>query len=280
MIRKFAAVPGSKWRRSKWRWTAVSAIPSSFFMILAGAATLVAQQAPAQPPTQQAPAQPAAAQKPDTQQPNSQEASPEESTSRRKVKPRDYKNWSFNVGGGASVDNGATKTYVRGGGVVAAAGVARNYSKYFGLRADFQWDNLPLRNSALQLAQARSATSQAYTVMVDPIINIPVTTNWGGYVLFGPSYVHRSGTLDSSTALPGSACNGFFVWWGACFNGSLPINGKFLSESQNEFGFNFGGGITRKITPRVELYAEFRYVRGTHSGIQTAFRPITLGLRW
>jgi opacity protein-like surface antigen len=279
MIRKFAAVPGCKWRCSKWRWTVVSAI-LSFVMILAGAATLVAQQAPAQPPAQQAPSQPAAAHEPDNQRPSSQEASQEESTSRRKVRPRAYKNWSFNVGGGASVDNGATKTYVRGGGVIATAGVARNYSKYFGLRADFQWDNLPLRNSALQLAQARGATSQAYSVMVDPIINLPVTTNWGGYVLFGPAYVHRSGKLDSSTALPGSACNGFFVWWGACFNGSLPINGKFLSQSQNEFGFNFGGGITRKIRPNLEVYAEFRYVRGTHSGIQTAFRPITLGLRW
>ena len=149
MIGKFVAVPGCKWRCPKWRWTVVSAI-LSFVTILAGAATLVAQQAPAQPPAQQAPSQPPAAHEPDNQPPSSQEASQEESTSRRKVKPRAYKNWSFNVGGGASVDNGATKTYVRGGGVIATAGVARNYSKYFGLRADFQWDNLPLRNSALQ----------------------------------------------------------------------------------------------------------------------------------
>ena len=273
MIRKFAAVPG-------WKSRVVSAT-ISLLTILVGAATVVGQQTPApQTPAQQAPAQPpAAAQSPDNQ-PSSQEASPEESTSRRKVKPRDYRNWTFNVAGGASVDNGATKTFVRGGGIVAAAGLARNYSKYFGFRADLQWDNLPLRNSALQLAQARSATSQAYTIMVDPIINIPVTPNWGGYVVFGPSYVRRSGSLDSSTAVPGSACNAFFVWWGACFNGSLPLNGKFLSETQNEFGFNFGGGITRKITNRIELYAEFRYVRGKHSGIETAFRPITLGLRW
>src|SRR5271169_621018 len=273
MIRKFAAVAG-------WRSTVVSAT-ISLLTILAGVATVVAQQTPApQTPAQQAPSKPPAAQPPDNPQSSSQEASPEVSTSRRRVKPRDYRNWTFNVGGGASVDNGSTKTFVRGGGVIAAAGVARNYSKYFGFRADFQWDNLPLRNSALQLAQAHSATSQAYTIMVDPIINIPVTTNWGGYVLFGGSYLYRSGKLDSSTALPGSACNAFFVWWGSCFNGSLPINGKFLSESQSEFGFNFGGGITRKITPRVELYGEFRYVRGTHSGIQTAMRPITLGLRW
>jgi len=276
MIQKFAAVP------NRFVSTVIF-----FVTILPGAATVVAQQTPAQQtpaqpsPVQQTPSQPpAAAQPPDNQQSSSQEASPEESTSPRKVKPHDYRNWSFNVGGGASITNGSTKTFVRGGGAVGAAGVARNYGKYFGLRADFQFDNLPLRNSALNLAQAPSATSQVYSVMVDPIINIPVTTNWGGYVVFGPSYLHRSGKLDSSTAVPGSGCNAFFIWWGTCFNNSLPVTGKFLDESQNAFGFNFGGGITRKIRPHLELYGEFRYLRGTHSGIQTALRPITIGLRW
>jgi opacity protein-like surface antigen len=266
MIRKFAAVP---------TWRVVSAV-LFFVTILAGAATVVAQQTPAR----QTPSQPPAAQQPDNQQSSSQEASAEDTISHRKVKPKDYKNWSFNVGGGASIPNGTTKTYTRGGGAIAAAGVARNYSKYFGLRADFQWDNLPLRNSALHLAQAPGATSQVYSLMVDPIVNIPVTKNWGGYVLIGGSYFHRSGNLDSSTAVPGSACNGFFIWWGACLANSLPLNGNFLSESQNQFGYNLGGGITRKIRPNLELYAEFRFMHGSHSGIQTALRPITIGLRW
>jgi opacity protein-like surface antigen len=116
--------------------------------------------------------------------------------------------------------------------------------------------------------------------MLDPIINIPVTKRYGGYVLIGPSYYHRSGKLDSSTAIPGSACNGFWDWWGACSAASLPLNGKFLSASQNEFGYNFGGGLTRRIRPNVELYAEFRYLHGKHSNITTDLRPITIGVRW
>jgi len=169
---------------------------------------------------------------------------------------------------------------VRGGGGVAAAGVARNYSKYFGLRLDFQFDNLPLRTSALELAQAPGATAHAYSLMLDPIINIPVTKNWGGYLVFGPSFVHRSGKLDSSSAIPGSACNGFFTWWGHCFDSSLPINGNFLHSSQNEFGYNFGGGITRKIRPNMDFYAEFRYLHGKHNNITTDLRPLTIGIRW
>ena len=263
MIRKFATIPGLILFQS-----------ALILIVVMGVATVQAQQAPAS----QAPAAAQTQQQPD--QSSSQEASPEESTSSRRAKKRDYKKWAFNVGAGANLPSSTTDTYVRGGGGVAAVGAARNYSKYFGFRLDFQFDNLPLRDSALQLAQAPSATNHVYALMLDPIINIPVSKNWGGYLVFGPSFQHRSGKLDSSSAIPGSACNGFFNWWGSCHAGSLPIDGNFLHSSQNEFGANFGAGITRKLRPNLELYAEFRYMHGKHSNIGTDVRPITIGLRW
>jgi len=262
MIRKFATIPGLK-----LFYTEI------LVMVLMGVVTVHAQQAPAQEP-----AAPAATQQQPDQTSSSQETSDE--TAPRKTKKPNYKKWTFNAGGGASLPSGTTDTYVRGGGGVAAVGVARNYNKYFGFRLDFQFDNLPLRSSALQLAQAPGAHNHVYSLMLDPIINIPVSKNWGGYLVFGPNFLHRSGELDSSSAIPGSACNGFFVWWGNCHAGSLPIDGNFLHSSQNEFGGNFGGGITRKLSPKIELYAEFRYIHGKHSGITTDVRPITIGLRW
>jgi opacity protein-like surface antigen len=278
MIRKFAAV------------SAVRKVLSATFLatIFAGAA-VHAQQTPAQQtPDQQTPAQPTsptpAQPSPDTQQSSSQESSSQEPTTEtihRKVKPREYKNWTFNVDGGESLINGTTNDWVRGGGGIAAAGAARNYSKYFGFRLDFQFDNLPLRNSALEQAQAPGANSHVYSLMLDPIINIPVSKVWSAYVVFGPSYLHRSGKLDSSTALPGAACNPFFEWWGRCVGGSsLPLNGDFLHSSENQFGYNLGAGIARKIRSNLELYAEFRQVHGTHNGITTDLRPITVGVRW
>jgi len=249
--------------------------------ILAGATSVHAQQTQAQQPAaQQPPAQqPSAQPQPENPQAGNQEASAEEIPG-RKPKVKDYKNWVFNVGGGASLTNGTTAKFVRGGGGIAAAGVARNYGKYFGIRADFQFDNLPLRTSALQSAQAPSATSHVYSLHLDPIINIPVTKVWGGYILGGGSFFHRSGKLNSSTALPGSACNGFFLWWGPCTNSNLPLNGRFLNSSLNQFGENFGGGITRKISTNMEIYAEFRYLHGKRNGITTDLRPITVGVRW
>jgi hypothetical protein len=96
----------------------------------------------------------------------------------------------------------------------------------------------------------------------------------------GGGFFHRSGKLDSSTAIPGSACNPFFTWWGNCFNASLPLNHNFISTSQNEWGENFGAGIARKVSPNIEIYGEFRYLHGKHSGVTTDLRPITVGVRW
>lgn len=266
MIQKLAAVPGLR-----------LALGAIFLMVLAGTPTVRAQQTPA--PPAQAQSQPGSPQA-GSQQSGSQETAQEEQIPQRRAKPKDYKNWSFNIGGGGSLTNGTTTKFARGGGGVIAAGAARNYSKYFGFRLDFQWDNLPLRSSALQLAQAPGATSHVYSFHLDPIFNIPVTRVWSGYFLIGPSYYRRSGKLDSSAVIPGSACNDFFVWWGTCFNASIPLNKQFLSTGLNQIGENFGGGVARKINSNIELYAEFRYLHGARSGISTDLRPITIGLRW
>ena len=243
------------------------------------------------PPAAQTPAAPPAAPAPDAQQPSTpspaaqtasgQEPADEESTSRRK-KPKDYKNWTFNVGAGANIDSGATKTWVRGGGFAASAGVARNANKYLGLRADFIYADLPLRDSTQNYAQATGATSYMYGVTLGPIINLPVTPRYSGYILFGPGYYHRAGSLQGDTTVPGSGCNAFWNWWGACSisNISIPLSGNFIDTSQNQFGYTFGGGVARKMPSGAEIYLEFRLMHGSHNGITTDVRPITIGFRW
>jgi hypothetical protein len=306
MIRMFAAVPcGYKPGRYRLRVALIVAAISG--TVLAGRATVVGQDNQAQPtqsqqnpaqqsqpqpdpaqqgqtqqdssqPTQQPSGQPSSPQAGASQQSSSQEASPEESI--RRVKPKNYKNWNFNVGGGANVASGSTHQYVRDGGGVGAVGAARNFSQYFGFRADFQYDNLPLRQSALQLAQANGASSQVYAFMVDALFNIPASRDWSGYFIIGPGFLHRSGKLDSSAALPGASCNGFYVWWGPCLAGGLPLDQDFLKENQNEAAINFGAGVAHKIRTNLEIYAEFRVIHGSHDSRTTDVRPITVGVRW
>jgi hypothetical protein len=255
------------------------------FAVLGTVPRLVAQDPPQPPaqdssqPQQQPPQQAQPAQQPaDNGQSSSTEATPEET--QRRVKAPTFLKWQFNVGGGAGLTTGTTKTYVRSGGGIAAAGAARNFSQFFGFRLDFQWDNLPLRDSALSLAQAPGASSHVYSLMLDPIFYLPFNKEWSAYIVGGPSYYHRSGKLDSSSAIIGSPCNGFWDWWGACYADSIPLTGQFLHASQNEIGENFGGGIAHRVRSNIEVYAEFRIMHGSHDNITTDLRPITIGVRW
>ncbi len=265
------------------KFASVSALKLLLFTSLV--ALLPSRQALAQSPaTSQSPAaqQPATptTQAPAAQQPSSdQESAEEESTSRRK-KPKEYKNWVFNVGAGANTDSGATKNFVRGGGFVGTAGVARNANKYLGLRAEFIYADLPLKDSALVLAEATGATSYVYAATLDPIINLPVSKDWGGYIIFGAAYYHRAGSLDNDTTVPGSPCSAFWRWWGNCTASNVPISGDFTNTSLNQGGYNFGAGISRKTPSGVEIYAEYRFMHGAANGNTTDFRPITIGFRW
>jgi len=207
----------------------------------------------------------------------SQEASDADIAGKPKAKVRDYEKWQVNVGGGASLPGGTTHTYVRGGGGVASVGVARNANKYIGLKAEFWWENLPLRSSALELAQASSATSGVYVVTLGPVFNIPVTSKYSGYFVAGPSFDHRYGTLNSSTIPPGSACGGFFSWWTYC---PISLPSDFAKTSQNQLGVNLGGGIARKIGKKAELYIDWRYQHASHNKVPTDNKPITIGVRW
>ena len=278
MIRKFATI--SVDRIVQW---------GILLTILAGVATVHAQSSPdqqsaapsqaqQQQPSQSQPQQPAQTQQPPSDQ--EQEATPEESAPIHRVKPKLYKNWVYNVGAGASVTSGTTKTYARSGGPVGAAGVARNFSQYFGLRLDFQYDDLPLRASALQLASSTGGNAHVYALNFGPVINLPFTKDWGAYIVGGLGFYRRAGKLDDSQAIAGSTCNGFFKWWRYCFNGNLPINGQFLHSSQNELGEEIGAGVTRKIGTNREIYAEVRDFHGSHGGVTTDLRPITIGVRW
>lgn len=263
------------------KFASKTALPLLALTFLLGAQAF-AQTTPAAPaPDATPPAQQPAAQTPaPAAQPAAGQQTVDEEVSLRRKKAHDFRNWDFNAGAGANTDSGATRNYVRQGGFVAAGGAARNANKYLGLRADFIYADLPLRDSTQALAQATGATSYALSLTLGPIINIPVTSEYSGYLLFGPAYMHREGSLDSDIAVPGSACNGFWTWWGRCRNASIPLSGNFVNSSVNQYGYNVGAGVARKTPSGVEIYAEFRFMHGSGDYTTTDFRPITIGFRW
>ncbi len=250
----------------------------TFVLFAQSAAPSGTGQAPAQTQPANTPSTPQAS---GAQQPSAgqEPAEEEESTSRRKA-AHNYKKWEFNVAAGVNTTSGKTKNFVRGGAFTAMAGAAANANRYLGLRLDFTYANLPLRANALELAQATGATNYALSGTLDPIINVPVTKDWGMYFVFGPSFIHRHGSLDNDTTPPGSPCTAFWRWYTGCLNASVPLNGNFVNPTQNEWGYNVGAGISRKVPSGVEVYLEYRLMHGSNSGVTTDFRPITIGFRF
>lgn len=138
--------------------------PANIFTAHAFAQTTAGQTPSATPTTPATNAQqPSSPQQPAEEE----EESVREGISLRK-KTHDYKNWNYNVGVGANVDSGKTKTFVRGGGLGATFGVARNANKYFGLRADAFAEDLPLKQSSLSVSGASSATSYLLALTLGP----------------------------------------------------------------------------------------------------------------
>lgn len=269
------------------KFATASALTLLVLTILLGAQGFSQTTPPTQPPAappdaaQQPAANQPSAQQPAAQQPtNGQESAEEVPLPRRKARPKNYKNWTFDAGLGASLESGSTQSFVRQGGPLATAGVARNANKYLGLRADFIFANLPLRDSVLQVAPATGDNNNLYAITLDPIINIPASKTFGGYILLGAGFYHRHGSLSGDNTVPGSACTPFWTWWGACEGVSIPVSGDFINSNVNAFGYNFGAGLTRKMPSGVEIYGEFRLMHGKNGPITTDVRPITIGVRW
>ena len=199
----------------------------------------------------------------------------------RKTRPPDYRKWTFSVGGGANLPRGTTQTFVKGGGGTVTAGAVRNFNRVLGVDLDFMWNNLPLRDSALRLAQAPGARANLYSLSLDPVFNIPVTKHYGGFITPGIGFYHRSGELDSTTVITGSPCNPFFQWWGSCVVNGIPLNQHVRTSSQNALGGNIGFGLTYKLRPMgPRIFFEYAFHHTSHNGITTDVRPVTVGVRW
>ncbi len=243
-----------------------------------------AQQPATQPSTSQtAPEQQSSSGSAAGQQPTSSsagQASEEpEITARRRRAPV-FSKYEFNVGVGADLGAGVTQDFIKGGALTLNAGAARNFNHIFGFRLDFFYADLPLRANALQIAQASTGTNRAFAFTLDPIFNIPVSQHYGGYLILGPDYIHRSGSLTKSVGAVGGFCNAFWTWWGNCNVFGLPPNRTFLSTSVDQYGYNYGAGLYRRFENNHQIYLDFRALHGTEQGVTTDFRTLTLGVRW
>lgn len=197
-----------------------------------------------------------------------------------------FNRFNFTAGGGLGIGRGDVANFV-GNSYHGVVGGGVNFSRMFGVDAEYMYYDLSFRPSAVQIGTP-DPSGHLQSVSLDGIVNAPLHLGkLGVYGIFGVGFYRRSVSLAHSQPLTfGTNCQPVWVWWDInCGLNNTVVNpqGQTMSSlSKDAGGFNYGGGVTYRFNhfPHAKLYIEGRYHKAYHSDVQTIVMPITLGLRW
>jgi hypothetical protein len=213
--------------------------------------------------------------------------------------------YTFLVGAGFTVPVGNSHGYLAPSYNIQA-GVGRNFSKKFGVQAEFDWANFGFQTATLNNLLAIynndldaglpqiGGNSHIWSFTLDPIMNFYSSDSWGAYVIGGGGFYHK--TANFTTPSIGQECDIF----GNCFQ--FQANQTIDKYTSNAIGVNGGAGVTYKFSrfAAEKLYAEARYVYTFNSArtfslgdanlnglnvfpqnsAKTGFIPVTIGVRF
>jgi hypothetical protein len=215
--------------------------------------------------------------------------------------------YTFLAGGGFTLPVGGSHSYLAPSYNIQV-GAARNFSKTFGVQAEFDWANFGFQTATLNnqldiyngtcsggcgLTQL-GGTSHVWSLTLDPIMNFYTSDTWGAYVIGGGGYYHK--TANFTIPSTGQYCDPYY----GCF--TYQANQTIDKYTSNAFGVNAGVGGTYKFSrfASTRFYVEARYVYTFNSARQfsygdingnnfnvfpensakTGFIPITFGVRF
>ena len=198
----------------------------------------------------------------------------------------DFNRFNFTVGGGLGIGRGEVASFV-GNSYEGVVGGGVNFSRMFGADAEYMYYDLGLRPSVSQSQSLNGASGNLQSVSLNGIVNVPRHYGkLGAYGIFGVGFYRRSVSANKESLPFGAICQPAWArWWGInCVNGVITTpQGQTLSSfSKDAGGFNFGGGVTYRLSRlyNAKLFIEGRYHRAYQSDGQTIVFPITVGLRW
>jgi hypothetical protein len=138
---------------------------------------------------------------------------------------------------------------------------------------------------------------QMHTGLFDLIYKVhPKESPFGGYVLGGGGIYHRIVQLTTPSVGYATVCD---PYWFVCYPAAVPVDQIIGNRSENDFGINFGGGVTFGHFESAKFYVEARYhyvwgktinptnIAGTTATVcpngcttNAAYFPLTFGVRW
>jgi len=192
---------------------------------------------------------------------------------------------NFTVGGGPGIGRHDVASYV-GDSAQATLGAGMNFSRMFGVDAEYMYYNLGFRQSVIIGQSLPGQHGHMQSISLNGIVNVPRRLGpLHAYGILGLGFYDRSVSISPSRPLQaGTVYQPAWRWWDVkrdIFNN--PIPGQIMgSNSKTAGGFNFGGGFTYPLRhlDRAKVFMEFRYHRAYQSDGETIVVPITIGLRW
>src|SRR5215471_18002376 len=141
-------------------------------------------------------------------------------------------------------------------------------------------------------SQLLESNHQMHAFIGNVVYKAPSSGALGGYVLGGAGMYHRIVQITSPAVGFTTFCDPF---WYVCYPAAVSVDNIIGDRSSNDFGINFGGGVTFGHEAKFYVEARYHYVWGptvnvgsqlpagtTSTGTSTnaQYFPITFGVRF
>jgi opacity protein-like surface antigen len=212
---------------------------------------------------------------------------------------QDEKPFELNIGGGVWWPLGSYKDSWDTGGQFAIGGTFWT-SPTVGIQAEYNYSKMngPSKTLTLFPTPVAAATGTGilesnqhiHAGIFDVVFRPPQHGGAvGGYVLGGIGVYHRTIQLTSPAVGYTTICD---PYWYVCYPAAVPVDQIIGDRSSNDFGINFGGGLTFGHTAKFYVEARYHYVwgpditkigSGNTSGptsTNSSYLPLTFGVRF
>jgi opacity protein-like surface antigen len=214
----------------------------------------------------------------------------------------DEKKINVNFGGGYTFALSDVSNYL-GNGYNVSLGMTFNFNKHFGVQVEYGFNGLGQKEVDFPVCDQPGCTNPVnkpfYADMNMQFVDFNLVLRGGGndkmtpYAIVGGGYYYRpvKVTTPATGYVPGY-CDPFWYW---CYPGGWVSYDKIIgSRSTNDFGMDFGGGVSFKLGDSAAIYfeARYHYIWGpsynvtdaagkTYSGTANGkFMPIVVGIKF
>ncbi len=218
---------------------------------------------------------------------------------------QDYKPVDFNIGFGATFP---TSNYKQSwdAGWNGTFGVTFNINEHLGVQGEYIYSRMNGPDKAINISlspggavsstQLIESNQQMHVGSFNLVYrSVSKDSGIGGYVLGGLGIYHRMIQLTSPAVGYTTFCD---PYWYVCYPAAVSVDNILGDRSSNDFGIDFGGGITFGHEAKFYVETRYHYVWGptispvvpavggstaTCSGgcsTNASYFPLTFGVKW